>query len=148
MCRALFTPCLCKRFYLFLVLLMSVWFKAGIISSTDDVIHQPCFMEIQTTSRLQLVVPWLGEKFLAFYGFCRFIMVFTTTHHFSVSSAYPSPHLPILYLNVIIPSITGSPKLSLFSRFCHHHAVYTSYFSPCNLHCAVLSSLVLLLPPP
>jgi len=42
---------------------------------------------METISREQLVFPQLGEKLLAFYGSCRFIIIFTTAHLFSVSWA-------------------------------------------------------------
>lgn len=113
----------CKRFHLFLVLLMPD------LSCTDDIIHQPCFMELQTTSREQLVFPQLCEKLLAFYGSCRLIIMFIAAHLFSILSLTQStPSHSISRSILILPS---HQLLGLLSDFFPSHFPTTMLYIHC-----------------
>ena len=81
---------------------------------------------LQKLTTLQLV-----KKLPAFYGTWRFIAAFTRAHHLSLSwatSIQSIPHiqLPKFHLNIILPSVLGSPQWSLSPRFPHQNPVHTS----------------------
>ena len=79
----------------------------------------------------------LVKKFPAFYGTRGFITAFISARHLSLSSASsiqstPTSHFPKIHLNIILPSTSGSPNLSLSFRFPQHF--YTLLLSPYALH--------------
>ena len=87
----------------------------------------------------------LVKKFPAFYGTWRFITTFTSARHLSLSWASPvhtpTSNLPEIHLNIILPSMPGSPKWSLSLRFPHQNPVYAS---PLPHSCYMPAHLILL----
>ena len=92
--------------------------------------------------REKLTVPQLVKKFLAFYGTRRFITVFTTSHHLSLSWTRPNQSMspqPISWRSISILSsllsLVSSPQFSSL-KFCIHlspppyllHAPLISFF--------------------
>ena len=70
----------------------------------------------------------LVKKFPAFYGTRRLITAVTPAH---ILSQLDPDHTPTFYflkihLNIILPSMLGSPKWSLFLRLSHQTPVYAS----------------------
>ena len=66
------------------------------------------------------------------FGNRRFITVLTSARHLSLSwansirSPQPPSHFLKSYLNIILPSASGSPQWSLSLRFPHQNPVYPS----------------------
>lgn len=66
------------------------------------------------------------QKSPSFYETRRFVIVFTTTEHFSLSWArrtqltLPHPIFLKIYFNIILPYALGSSKWSLFRTVCMH----------------------------
>jgi len=79
-------------------------------------------------------VPQLVKKLSIFYGSRRFVAVFTTASHFSVSwvrSIRPPPHPKPIFFKVsvqaILPPTHRPSKISLSLRFLHQNPISTSY---------------------
>ena len=74
----------------------------------------------------------LVKKFPAFYVTRRFVTAFTTTRHLSLSWAssiqvhIPTSYFLKIHLNIILPSMPGSPKWSLSQMLSRQNPVYAS----------------------
>ena len=80
------------------------------------------------------------KKFLAFHETRRFITAFTNARHLSLSWA-SSIHFPTIHINIIFPSMSGSPKWS-FPSGSPTKNLYTPLLSPIRATCS--AQLILL----
>ena len=94
-----------------------------------------------------LLIPWnrvllekltglqLVKKLPTFYGTRRFITVFTSARHLTLSSARsihsipPTSRFLKIPLNIILPSTPGSRQWSLSLRFTHQNPIHASPLS-------------------
>ena len=82
----------------------------------------------------KLTVSQLVKKFPTFFGTRRFIAVFTSARHLSLSWAIsiqsipPTSHFLKIHIHIFLPTMPGSSKWSLSHGFPHQTPVYTSPF--------------------
>jgi len=129
------------------------WFLEGhnvnfvSIIETEVLNYEPC-VGLHPSALTYVITPWcrvlekltgskIVKKFPAFYGTQRFITTYTNACHLSLSwarsfqSMPPPSHFLKIHINIILLSMPGSSKWSLFLRFPDQNPVYT--FPLCHM---------------
>jgi hypothetical protein len=93
----------------------------------------------------KLTISQLVKKFPAFYGTLEpegslpHSQVPATCPYPEPAQSSPYPHILNIHLNIILPSMPGSPQWSLSFRFPHQNPAHTSLLPPYVLHAPPIS---------